>query len=299
MGQKFLDVRDRRLNGKKEKEKKIPSFRDAWGIKLFQPVFAAKRISARARVCCRRGWKKDTRGRRVLICLIALVRGSVIRRGAAAASRGIFANGKCRSHHVRKMADEAWLSYVAQFHRRVEFPTDRTISIERWRGTCRLRDIYGTFESGERKMGSRDRVARETGCVVSRQSDGRSTMRRRRERERERVSEWGWAAARSRGTRGGGVAFWHDMCRSSLARDLRLDWLPLIRESGLLMRGEFRDYKYQRYREPGPRGRLDSKWNRRRSRGLPRPQKQLRQTDSRVLCSLSPRVYATIRFKPR
>lgn len=35
----------------------------------------------------------------------------------------------------------------------------------------------------------------------------------------------------------------------SRARDLRLDRLPLIRESGLLMRGEFRDYKYQRYRE--------------------------------------------------
>ena len=159
-----------------------------------------------------------------------------------------------------------------------------------------LRNVWKrrTENGKQRSSGARNGMCRES--AERWKVDDEKT---KRERERERVSEWGWAAARSRGTRGGGVAFWHDMCRSSLARDLRLDWLPLIRESGLWMRGEFRDYKYQRYREPGPRGRLDSKWNRRRSRGLPRPQKQLRQTDSRVLCSLSPRVYATIRFKPR
>lgn len=46
-----------------------------------------------------------------------------------------------------------------------------------------VRDIYGTFESGERKMGSRDRVAQETGCVVDQQrwkDDGKKKKERDR-----------------------------------------------------------------------------------------------------------------------
>lgn len=96
------------------------------------------------------------------------------------------------------------------------------------------RDIYGTFESGERKMGSRDRVARETGCVAAEEEAGG--------KEKEVGSP---------------LLLTRHVSVVSRARDLRLDRLPLIRESGLLMRGEFRDYKYQGYREP--RGRLDSK----------------------------------------
>lgn len=63
------------------------------------------------------------------------------------------------------------------------------------------------------------------------------------ERETERV--------RRNGGEGRWVLPFDTTCVGRLSqRDLRPDWLPLIRESGLLMRGEFRDYKYQRYREP-------------------------------------------------
>lgn len=112
-------------------------------------------------------------------------------------------------------------------------------------GVARLGGIFTERLKAENGKWEAEIEWREKRDVSRAMEEGRGRGKTNRageeEEERERREE-GWGRCSRLLTRHVSVV--------SRARDLRLDRLPLIRESGLLMRGEFRDYKYQRYREP-------------------------------------------------